>query len=599
MIQFRKIRHRVFFSIFVTLSLLITGILIFQLLYFENWYLDRKKDRLETMVQATSERLRTYDYGDVRLRYDIHEFEEATGAVVSLFHKESGVDLRWVDSADELSEMMYDLTFIVKDEGDRFYYMPILAAVGGTKWTELFPVGSQMMVAGETLEDIIHPSVVGDYTVDSAWMPILDTTTQEAEVLPEDGLFYEEEVATPFEGMVTVMEIQSGLDQRQSFGLSGYDRADVTGIGEGFESYTFKHPFTDTVSIVYIKEVVMVDGTEAVMYVEVSLQTVEEAMNAVAPFFILFYGIAFVAVLLLAGYISGKITGPIVAMTLQAEKMADEDFSGRVVVTTEDELGQLGISINRMTDNLEASMAALKSANQELLVEIDKERSREARQRSFMANASHELKTPLGIARGYLEAIQDGIHKEKHGEYMAIAIGEMDRMNRIVLNMLEVMKLEEKGQLTLKPASLVPFVHEMALFFDMTLQERAMNLRLDMADVPVLLEPTTTRSLLMNLISNAITYGVAGTEVVVASRGQGTGVKLTVSNAVADGEAIDMTQIWHKFYTVDKSHNRGGSGTGLGLSIVKGILEQYGATYEANLRDGRFVFECYLKGEEV
>lgn len=597
MVKFHKIRHRVFFSIFVTLSLLITGILIFQLLYFENWYLDRKKDRLETMIQATSERLSAFGYGDVRLRYDIHEFEEATGAVVSLFHKESGADLRWLDSTEDLSELMYDLTFIVQDEEGHFYYMPMVTSATDTKWTELFPVGSQMTVTGEILEDIIHPSMVGDYKVDNAWTPTMDIITQEAAVFPEDRPIYEEDVATSFEGMVTVMEIQSGLDPMQNFGLSGYDKVDLTGIGEGFESYTFKHPFTDTVSIVYIKDLAMVDGTEVVMYVEVSLQTVEEAMNAVAPFFVLFYGIAFVAVLLLAGYISGKITGPIVAMTGQAEKMANEDFSGRVVVTTEDELGQLGISINRMTDNLEASMAALKSANQKLLTEIDKERSLEARRRSFVANASHELKTPLGIARGYLEAIQDGIHQDKHGEYLAIAIGEMDRMNRIVLNMLEVMKLEEKGQLTLKPASLVPFVHEMALFFDMTLQERAMNLRMDMEDVPVLLEATTTRSLLMNLISNAITYGVAGTEVVVACTRQGTGVKLTVSNAVADGEAIDMEQIWHKFYTMDKSHNRGASGTGLGLSIVKGILEQYGATYEANLREGRFVFDCYLKGE--
>ena len=594
--KFRKIQHRVFFYIALTLTLLITGILLVQLLYLDDWYRDRKMAQLEADVLSFSSTLEGYSGNEQFLYLLVDQFQETNGVNLDIYH-EDGYDFLY---REEEEDDIYDGRYlIVRGEEEEYFFVylddyPELA----DELIDTFQIGTVFYtVAYRDLEALflltINETYIGLDEIDEEDEAMLTNPDNRFE--RHEEIFGEDEEI--FFGDLTVVDLVEDDFDAYNDAYDEYDRYRFRVIDEGFSSFVVEQPFTNIQTLVYQKEMI-IQGEPVKLYVEASLQSAEEVMAFATPFFVMFYVVGFILVIFLARGLAISITKPIIAMKDMAERMSELDFSNKISVGSQDELGQLAVSINQMSDSLEESMDALKIANYKLLQDIEKERQQEAVRKEFVANVSHELKTPLGIARGYIEAVLDGIRKERQEDYLKITLKELDRMNQIVLNMLDMMKMEDgKVPVTFADKDIRPILKGMEEYFEVLLNTKAMSLSIDESIDHAVIEETTFKSLMLNLLSNAIHYGVTGTEVKVKGRAMEGELKMWVENKVDEPDSIDLDKIWHKFYTVDQSHNRKTSGTGLGMSIVRNILDQYGAKYNVFVHDDSFVFEFTLKRE--
>ncbi len=129
--------------------------------------------------------------------------------------------------------------------------------------------------------------------------------------------------------------------------------------------------------------------------------------------------------------VMGRIVKPILKLTEISEKITQLDFDAKYTGKGEDELDQLGQNINKMSDKLETTICELKEANANLMKDIEKKEQQEASQREFIANASHELKTPIALIQGYAEGLKEGIieDKESRDYYCDVIVDEASKMN--------------------------------------------------------------------------------------------------------------------------------------------------------------------------
>ena len=260
---------------------------------------------------------------------------------------------------------------------------------------------------------------------------------------------------------------------------------------------------------------------------------------------------------------SKKVTKPVVEMSKVAESIANLDFSKRVLDDSQDEIGDLGRSMNHISEKLSDSMDALR---------LDVERRKQ-----LVRNISHELKTPIGVIKGYAEGLKYGLadDRQKIEKYCTVIAEESDRMDRMVRELLSA-SLLESGALALQTStfSIGECIRQIAGRFENLLEERAITLGWnDQSNVQVTADYELIERAISNFIINAIHHADGRKQIQVTVSQQDQAVRVTVFNT---GKAIpeeDLAHIWDVFYKVDKARSREDSGHGLGLSIVKLIAE--------------------------
>lgn len=256
-------------------------------------------------------------------------------------------------------------------------------------------------------------------------------------------------------------------------------------------------------------------------------------------------------------------------------------------LTRQDEFGELS--------------RALKKAEEAFQEKWDTERALERKRQDFVAAASHDLKTPLALIGGYVEAVQQGIDPEENARYLDSIEREAGKMNRLVLEMLDYTRLDrmeelEHGKRENLAELLDSWLSEAAPLFDGRTLERALPKQLFVRCDAALL-----RRAVDNLFSNAAKFTPKGGNVRVSlgtrpSDGaffSNARFLLTVEN---DGEHIpetDLGRIFEMFYRTDRARTRGSSGSGVGLAVAKRICELHGFTLRAeNTAAGvRFLLE--------
>ena len=167
--------------------------------------------------------------------------------------------------------------------------------------------------------------------------------------------------------------------------------------------------------------------------VKIRISLLENSAAAAGEFISLITAGCFVFAIIWVFVFARKFAKPISEMSEITGRMAGLDFSKKVKVTRTDEIGQLGDSINNLSDKLDASLSELRETNAKLKGEIELERQLDVMRRGFVANVSHELKTPLSIISGYAEGLKLNINSDSKEEYCDTIIDEANRMNRLVL----------------------------------------------------------------------------------------------------------------------------------------------------------------------
>lgn len=210
--------------------------------------------------------------------------------------------------------------------------------------------------------------------------------------------------------------------------------------------------------------------------------------------------------------------------------------------------------------------------------EIDDLRRLEAFRREFIADVSHELKTPIFAAQGFLHTLLDGAIDDKsvRTRFLKKAARSLDGLDRLVQDLLVLSQIET-GQIKMKPGKvdLQELATEILDQFERQAEKRSIKLRVETDGTRPLVRADEQRieQVLNNLVSNAINHSFDGGEVIIRFS---SGKKNVTTRVIDFGEGIQLEhqpRIFERFYRVDKSRSREKGGTGLGLAIVKHILE--------------------------
>ncbi len=237
-----------------------------------------------------------------------------------------------------------------------------------------------------------------------------------------------------------------------------------------------------------------------------------------------------------------------------------------------------------------------------VLNEVTRLRRLERARRDFVANVSHELKTPITSIQGFVETLVDGAidNREDAMKFLGIIQRQSERLGQIFNDMLSLSRIEAEQDLETAPVDLHSLARSVVASLDWRAKERKVEVSLTGVSAPVMANGQLIEQALTNLVDNAIKYGAGAVEgrVKVSVGMRGRVAFVAVEDNGAGIEARHLPRIFERFYRIDKGRSRSEGGTGLGLSIVKHIAQAHGGqatvTSEPNRRT---VFEITLPRE--
>lgn len=318
--------------------------------------------------------------------------------------------------------------------------------------------------------------------------------------------------------------------------------------------------------------------------------------------FLIFIGIisiliSSIAVLL----ISRHFTKPLTELNVIANNMANLDFSKKYKITTRDEIGNLGESINCLSNNLEKTIKDLKAANIELEKDIE-ETSKISEMRSkFVSDVSHELKTPIALIQGYAEGLLDDVASsdEDRKYYASVILDEANKMSTLTKDLLDLSKLEYgQNELQIETFDITEMIKTFLKKNEPLFLEKDITPAFECdKEFWVTGDVFRIEQVLTNYITNAIKNVDDKKQIKISIVESNKYVKIIVFNSGSQISDEDKLRIWNRFYKVDTSRNRASGGTGLGLSVVKAIMSQHHTSCGVeNTTDGvEFYFELEKK----
>ncbi|MBP3599917.1 MAG: HAMP domain-containing protein [Clostridia bacterium] len=266
-----------------------------------------------------------------------------------------------------------------------------------------------------------------------------------------------------------------------------------------------------------------------------------------------------------------RLTKPLKLMSQASRAMAKGDFSKRIPVMSDDEIGELAVSFNMMTN----SLAQL-----------------EGMRKSFVANVSHELKTPMTTIGGFIDGILDGtIEPEKQSYYLGIVSDEVKRLSRLVQSMLSMARLES-GEFSLKPElfDLSALLCSIVISQEQRIEQKKLNIiGLDgLENISVNADRDLLHQAIYNLVDNAIKFSEEGGNISFELKTENKKTALTVINTGKGIPEKELPFVFERFYKVDKSRSASKNSTGLGLYIVKTIITAHGGTVAVSSKENEF-----------
>lgn len=294
----------------------------------------------------------------------------------------------------------------------------------------------------------------------------------------------------------------------------------------------------------------------------IMVTTLDEMKRSLYSVYLIIWLSAMIAILFsffIIYYFSQKsIIKPLSEINNVAGKISKGEVGKRLNINSNDEIGELARAFNSMADSLE---------------QVENNR------KIFISNVSHELRSPITSIKGFIGGIMDGvIPKDKENYYLSIAYEEIQRLTRLVNDLLDLSAIES-GQMKINVSSLDinEIIKQCVIKFSTEINAKRINVnvRFEGNALLVLADRDRIIQVVTNLIDNAIKYVGEGGTIRISSRTKGNKALVSVFN---DGPAIseeDIKHIWDRFYKADKSRTSKSS-TGLGLPIVRSIVTQHG-----------------------
>lgn len=252
---------------------------------------------------------------------------------------------------------------------------------------------------------------------------------------------------------------------------------------------------------------------------------------------------------------------------LEARAKVDDDCS--------EEMEELALAFNNMASSLQKS---------------------EYQRREFVANVSHELKTPMTVISGYIDGILDGTIPESNREYyLQIVSDETKRLSRLVRSMLDISRLQSEGGIPEEKKihfDLEECAGQVLLTFEKKINDKHINVLVDMPDHPVntIANQDYITQVVYNLLDNAVKFCPEGGDLGLTIKESGDKAYISISNEGDTIPAEELPLVFDRFHKLDKSRSLNREGWGLGLYIVKTIVCSHGENISVSSRDGRTAF---------
>lgn len=284
-------------------------------------------------------------------------------------------------------------------------------------------------------------------------------------------------------------------------------------------------------------------------------------------------------------FVSYRLTKPLREMSAAAKQYASGDFSNRISIKksklfSHNEIDELIQAFNSMAQ----ALATL-----------------EMSRRNFVANVSHELKTPMTTIGGFIDGILDGtIEKEKEMQYLKTVSDEVKRLSRLVTGMLNMSKIEA-GELDIKPQKfdISEMIFRTLLSFEQIIDRKHIEIKglETMESNPLNADKDMINQVVYNLIDNAVKFTPEGGYIEVSSKSDSEKIIVRIRNSGKGIPGEETDKIFERFYKVDKSRSYDIKGAGMGLYIVKTIIELHGGQIIARSKEGEyteFIFQIPL-----
>lgn len=314
-------------------------------------------------------------------------------------------------------------------------------------------------------------------------------------------------------------------------------------------------------------------GTIALVIAAIPSASTTGLMKTIMRSYMFIIFIALVLTLIISWFLSDMLTRPLKGLVAAAKKFGRGDFDVRVSENNNcDEIDELAASFNNMATSLQ---------------------QQEELSRGFVANVSHELKTPMTSIRGFVDGMLDGtIPPEKHNQYLKIISEEVGRLSRLVVRMLDAAKIQA-GELIITP---MPFdLAEMAarvlISFEKQIDSKKLEMDVELADDLIVNgDSDHIYRVIYNLVDNAVKFINDGGTLTIRAEKEGAMSLFLIRNTGSEIPPEDLPHVFDRFYKVDRSRSKDRTGAGLGLYIVKSIVNLHGGDISVRSSSGETEF---------
>ncbi|MDA1759807.1 ATP-binding protein [Bacillus cereus] len=575
------------FKLFLLTSTLFTIIFLLfflgQSLFLEKFYINKK---VKTVQTAFEKFVDNYDKSD--------KSYEKVRKLKQEFHDKTNADMQFLDSNGIIKSDNNYYIDVINPNTNTLYSIPLNNLLTPEEYNKFENLGLKkdvmINVDGVVQENnIITPQRLG--TNYNQWQnEHFYSDFQSINGNPSKNRLasrYKSTTRIVFTGVITKLQLPSKAEVRLANDIETLQAvqyfADIIrdGTSNSNQLNTFILDGGENIkNSIFVKPIIENGKIKEYAFAIASLQPVNEAMLVLKDYYVYALIIVFLVIILLSFYYSKIIVKPLIKMNRVTKKMANFDFSEKLPVTADDEIGGLSGSINTLSVNLKDRIDRLNVANTKLQQDIERERQLEKTRKEFISGVSHELKTPLSVIRSFAEGIKDGVSKDT-SYYTDVILEETENMNRLIVEMLELAKLEsgtyKLDMTTFSIGELTQQVYTKLLF---SMEEKHLQVNVD-ADPSILVKANRSRieQVVVNLLSNAIRYTPDGEKIQVSIIEAEDTVKVEIENTGNPIPEESLEKIWDRFYRLDASRSRHTGGTGLGLSIVKNILDLHHAEY--------------------
>jgi len=274
-------------------------------------------------------------------------------------------------------------------------------------------------------------------------------------------------------------------------------------------------------------------------------------------------------------------SAPLRTMAQTARAFGHGDLTARVEVGDNhtEEINELALAFNNMASSLQKS---------------------EYQRQEFVANISHELKTPMTSIAGYIDGILDGtIPPEKQSHYLSLVSTETKRLNRLVRSMLDISRLQNQETVPEEQKSRFDLCESLGLVlisFEQKINEKQLDVQVDMPDLPVytLASQDFIHQVIYNLVDNAVKFCPQSETITLTVREGGSKAYVSIANRGQTIPPEELPLVFDRFHKIDKSRALNRDSWGLGLYIVKTIINSHGENISVTSRDGTTTFTFTL-----